>query len=153
MLVGLGLNERVLTEPQLLETMAVTKKTAVVSDNQKVSVSQDVQPRTRDVTDKQKHVRPPGHPALKKNKKSPTVWSVAKYCTCHQQLGRCTRLYKPGHCARHMNGPYMQHEVTNGRTLYVTSGYQWSGPYTQHDVTNGRHPICNMRLSMVGPYM
>ena len=27
-------------------------------------------------------------------------------------------------------------------------GYQWSGPYMQHEVTNGRDPIC-----YTGPYM
>ena len=32
-----------------------------------------------------------------------SAWSATKYCTSYQTLGRCTRLCKPGHCARHMN--------------------------------------------------
>ena len=39
-----------------------------------------------------------------------------------------------------MVGPYMQCEIINGRTSYVMCGYQQSDP------------ICNVRLSMVGPY-
>ena len=35
-------------------------------------------------------------------------------------------------------------------TVYATWGYQWSGPYMQHEVTNGRDLICTMKLPMVG---
>ena len=55
------------------------------------------------VADNQNHARPSRSSAMKKNKKSPTAWSVTKFCTRQQQLGRYTRPYKPGYCARHMN--------------------------------------------------
>ena len=49
-------------------------------------------------------------------------------------------------------------------TLYVTRGYQGSGPYMQHKVSNGRtvyvrqdyqqsDSVCNMTLPTVGCYM
>ena len=47
----------------------------------------------------QNHLRPQRRSTKKDSRKSPTAWSVTKYCTPHQKLGRCAGLYKLGRCA------------------------------------------------------
>ena len=48
-------------------------------------------------------IRLPRRPTKMESRKSPNAWLVTKYCTYHQKLDYCTRLYKPGYCAHHMN--------------------------------------------------
>ena len=94
------LSKRVLTKPQLSRTMAVTRKKA----RQYCFYCIDVQTLINSVVaNYPNHVRPSRSPAMKERNKPPTLWSVVKLCTRHQQLSRCTRQNKPGHCARRMN--------------------------------------------------
>ena len=48
------------------------------------------------------------------------------------------------------SGSISNNRLPTIQTLCTISAYHWSGPYMQHEVTNGRDPIFNINLPMVG---
>ena len=90
------LNESVLTEPQWLGTMVVTKKGAQKQYLCCINFSDSC-------GNNQSHVHPPRRSTKKETQKSPTAWSATKHSTRHEKSGHCTRPEKPGRYARHMN--------------------------------------------------
>ena len=63
---------------------------------------------------------------MKESRKYPIARSVTKCCTRYQNLGRCTCLYKPNHCARHMNKNNSQtnEEMAAGKASRSTSYHE-----------------------------
>ena len=76
------------------------------------------------MSNNQNYLRPPRRSTAKESRKSPTAWSATKYCTCHHELGRCTRLFKPGHCTGHMNENSRQTKMMAGKASRSTSYHE-----------------------------